>query len=134
MKEKWLVCIEGHFDAAHRLYRYPGNCSRLHGHRWKVVVGVEVEELDELGMGIDFKELKSALKCLLEMLDHRAVLNCEDETCKYLQDDEVFVMSANPTAENLAKVIYMELKEVFPALRFVRVYESENAWVEYSME
>ena len=43
------------FAAAHTLRNYPGNCSQMHGHNWKVEVEVTATELDDVGMGLDFK-------------------------------------------------------------------------------
>ena len=56
------VFIKSHFSAGHHLRDYPGNCERPHGHNWKVEVTVKTSELDSLGMGIDFRQVKEAVK------------------------------------------------------------------------
>ena len=59
------------FSAAHQLHGYAGNCEALHGHNWKVKVTVRAAQLDHLGMGIDFKQLKTTVNAVVDELDHR---------------------------------------------------------------
>jgi len=116
------VTITGHFDAAHALRGYKGKCENLHGHRYQVAVCVAAEKLDEIGLAYDFTELKKALKeRVLSRLDH-ANLN---EVPPF---DRI-----NPSTENIARHIYEELKAALPdvKLRWVRVWESPDAWVTY---
>lgn len=92
------LTIKGHFDAAHSIRDYPGECRNLHGHTWDVEVTVEGEELDAIGIVYDFKSLKADLSGVLERYDH---------VC--LNDVPPFDV-LNTTAENLARVIYEELE------------------------
>jgi len=64
------VSIETSFSAAHRLRNYKGNCEALHGHNWKVQVTVETAALNDIGLGIDFRELKEKTGSVLSQLDH----------------------------------------------------------------
>ncbi len=64
------VFIKTHFSAGHHLRNYPGNCERPHGHNWNVTVTVRATKLDELGMGIDFRTVKTAVNKVMEELDH----------------------------------------------------------------
>ena len=91
------LTVKGHFDAAHALRGYPGECKNLHGHTWDVEVTVAAETLDEIGIVYDFKSLKEDLGSVLDSYDHA-----------YLNDVEPFDV-LNPTAENLAKVVYDRL-------------------------
>ena len=59
------------FAAAHNLINYQGDCENLHGHNWKIEVRVAARELNDAGLGIDFKILKRETKELLEGLDHK---------------------------------------------------------------
>ena len=105
---------EGYFDASHHLEGYEGICSRAHGHRWKVEVGVQghIRCLDDVGILWDFNNLDS----ILERYDHQDL----NEVLEY-----------NPTAENISLDILKELKEKDPQLFFkVRVYESPTSFVE----
>ncbi|MDH5642858.1 MAG: 6-carboxytetrahydropterin synthase [Gemmatimonadota bacterium] len=90
----YLISAETGFSAAHIL---PGVelCSRLHGHNWNVRLTVKVDEsdLDDGGMGIDFRIVEDTVKSAIEPFDH-----------KYLNDLPEFAEHA-PTAERVAKVV-----------------------------
>ena len=120
------ICIQEHFDAAHFLRNYQGDCASLHGHRWTVTVCIEGSQLDELGMLLDFSDIKQYLRAVLEPFDH----------C--LLNDAPYFEEVNPTAENLAKMIFQEFQGVLPSaenrLAWVRVNESPEAWAVYKEE
>lgn len=112
------------FEAAHFIRGYAGKCARLHGHNWEVIAIVRGEKLDELGMLIDFRILKSELKKVLDEFDHR-----------FLNELEPFT-TENPTAENLARQIFNQLAatEIFNGttkLYGIKVCESPNSSVTY---
>jgi 6-pyruvoyltetrahydropterin/6-carboxytetrahydropterin synthase len=88
------------FAAAHRLRGYDGNCARLHGHNWKIEICVTGNQLNEIGMLIDFKELKRRGNALLSELDHF-----------YLNDSPPFDEELNPTAENIAFYLFQRLSK-----------------------
>jgi len=77
------------FASAHTLRNYPGACSRMHGHNWKVELEIQASTLNELGIAIDFKQMKQAANDVCDRLDHQ-----------YLNDIEPF-NKINPTAENI---------------------------------
>ena len=91
------VYVKSHFSAAHSLKGYDGDCARPHGHNWMVEVFVKCEQLDEIGIGIDFRDIKLAVKDVLQGLDHF-----------HLNDLDAF-KEVNPTSENIAKFLYQEL-------------------------
>lgn len=91
------LSIETHFSAAHQLRGYPGDCARLHGHNWHVKLFVRCTELDELGLGIDYKIMKSELKAAIEKWDHYN-----------LNDIEPFD-KINPSSENVARLLFEEM-------------------------
>ncbi|MDF2564565.1 MAG: queuosine biosynthesis protein QueD [Massilibacillus sp.] len=115
------------FEAAHRIVDYPGKCNRLHGHNWSVEVTVKGKNLNELGMLIDFKELKKEVNKTIDKLDH-----------VYLNELDSFVED-NPTAENIAKYIYEQL-EISPLfvndikVKMIKVWESQKSAVTYSKD
>ena len=124
----YTLKVEGAFEAAHRVAGYPGKCDRLHGHNWVVEALVQGRQLDELGMLVDFKAIKKALQEVLEPFDHR-----------YLNELEPFNGGLNPTAENLARLIFEKLEghEVFrrdSRLSAVTVFESPKASVTYTKD
>ena len=65
------IFVNTHFSSGHHLRDYPGSCEVPHGHNWKVTVTVRAHELDQVGMGIDFKVLKKHVYEVIDELDHR---------------------------------------------------------------
>ena len=117
------IFIDSHFSGGHHLRNYPGNCERPHGHNWKVTVTVRVSELDKLGMGIDFRTVKTAVAGVIDDLDHHD-----------LNEHPAF-QKKNPSSENIALHIYDSLKKVLISDRYrvfsVTVRETENSGVTY---
>ena len=93
------VYIKSHFSAAHSLTGYQGDCAHIHGHNWMVEVFVKCQQLDEIGIGIDFRDIKQAVKEVLQGLDH-----------SHLNDLPAF-KEVNPTSEYIAKFLYQELEK-----------------------
>jgi 6-pyruvoyltetrahydropterin/6-carboxytetrahydropterin synthase len=91
------VYTKTHFSAAHKLCGYQGDCARTHGHNWMVEVYVECRELNEIGIGIDFRDIKESVKQVLSQLDHFD-----------LNELEAF-RETNPSSENIARFLYQEL-------------------------
>jgi len=120
----YRISVEQHFDAAHFLRGYQGKCEALHGHRFGVVVKLNVTELDEVGLAYDFTVLKQHLADILSRFDH----TCLNEVPPF---DKI-----NPSSENIATTIYNELKlKVAGApvsLSCVEVWESPQSGVAYS--
>lgn len=114
------VKVENTFSAAHRLRNYSDSkCESLHGHNWKVEIIVAGKNLDKVGMLLDFKILKEKLNKVLSKLDH-----------KYLNNLDYF-KKKNPTAENIAKYIFLNLKKEIPNLKRVNVWESQTSEASY---
>lgn len=107
------LIIQTDFAAAHRLRGYKGACEKLHGHNWKLDVVLQSDRLNELGMVVDFQEVKVALKDILAEFDH-----------SFLNDLARF-KTVNPTTENIAKAVAQELAKRLP--RGVRV-KSVTSW------
>jgi 6-pyruvoyltetrahydropterin/6-carboxytetrahydropterin synthase len=103
------VAREIEFCYGHRLLNYDGKCKYLHGHNGKAVIVLENETLDERGMLVDFSDIKKEVATWIDLnLDHRMILNKDDPFAKYFQEqgEPVFLMDSNPTAENIAKLIF----------------------------
>lgn len=116
------LMVRGHFDAAHALRGYPGECERLHGHTWDIEVVVHGTVLDEIGIVYDFKSLKADLEAVLAPLDHA-----------YLNDVPPFDVM-NATAENLSRYLFEELQGRVAAtveVAEVSVWESPVAKITY---
>lgn len=116
------LTVRDHFDAAHHLYDYPGECRELHGHTWDVEVTVAGSDLDEIGIVYDFKRLKADLAAVLEDYDHVLI--------NRIAPFDV----TSPTAENLARVICERLGQIVDsrvAVKEVAVWESPIARLVY---
>jgi 6-pyruvoyltetrahydropterin/6-carboxytetrahydropterin synthase len=117
------IDITREFSAAHCLKGYKGNCSTLHGHNWTVTAVVKAEELDELGIAVDFRKLKSELDAFLMELDHKNL-----STLKYFKKE-------NPTSEKIAKLIFEKLSKKMNqksiTIDRVRVCESAGSGATY---
>jgi 6-pyruvoyltetrahydropterin/6-carboxytetrahydropterin synthase len=117
------VSIKAQFSGAHLLRNYAGVCEQLHGHNWYITVSVRAEKLNDIGITIDFKDLKKSLYELLEQVDH-----------KFLNEVAPFDQ-INPSAENLARWLYQGLsgrvnREALKVSR-VTVWESESCAAAY---
>jgi 6-pyruvoyltetrahydropterin/6-carboxytetrahydropterin synthase len=126
MSGRYKMKIVTDFAAAHLLRDYPGICSRLHGHNWKVEVEVTATELDNIGMGMDFRDIKAATNKLIGALDHRN-----------LNDIPPFD-TVNPTAENISAYIFKGLSEEINdervLVKAVTLWETDRACVTYTEE
>ena len=119
----YTVSVYQYFSAAHFLREYRGKCEKLHGHNWKVEAEVSGDGLDRAGLLLDFGVLKKHLSAILNGLDHRV-----------LNDEVPFFRDNNPSAENIARFIFDELKKhVLPpaAVRAVTVHETETSSCRY---
>ena len=128
------VTREISFCYGHRLLNYDGKCRHLHGHNGKTVLTLEAPELDHLGMVMDFSRIKRVVHTWIdENLDHRMLLHRNDPVLSFLQQqgEPVFVMEVNPTAENIAKLIYdYAAGQGFPVVE-VRLWETESCYASY---
>ncbi len=103
------VTREIEFCYGHRLLNYDGKCRHLHGHNGRAVITLEGQELDSRGMLIDFGDIKKTVQQWIDdNLDHNMLLCRDDPILPVLKErgERVFVMDCNPTAENIARLIY----------------------------
>jgi 6-pyruvoyltetrahydropterin/6-carboxytetrahydropterin synthase len=123
MPVKYTLKVVSDFSSAHTLRDYPGACSRMHGHNWKVEAEVEANQLDDIGMGIDFKAIRQQVRELTDTLDHR-----------YLNEIKPFDQ-INPTAENIAAFLFQGLAKTLNNERIrvkaLTLWETERACVRY---
>ncbi len=122
------------FCYGHRLLNYAGKCRHLHGHNGRAVIVMEGEELDGCGMVVDFAEIKRSIRTWIDdQLDHRMILNENDPVLPHLQSQAelLFVIPVNPTAENIAKLIFdFAASQGFPVSE-VSLWESPNSYATY---
>ena len=118
------VMIEEEFSAAHALRGYRGKCENMHGHNWKVEVYARGEQLDQVGMLVDFKDLKAATRRVMKYLDHQN-----------LNELKPFDKEINPSSEHLAGFILHKVAEQISDTRVqvykVRVWETPSTCATY---
>ncbi len=122
-----------HFCYGHRLLDYAGKCRHPHGHNGKVEVAIASAKLDKLGMVMDFEEIKQKVQKWIDSeLDHKMLLNKRDPLVKILKDlgEPVVVMDDNPTAENIARLIFDYARRQKLPVASVRVWETVNSFAE----
>jgi len=123
-----------HFSYGHRLMDYDGKCANAHGHNGVLEVELGSEKLDHRGMVYDFSDVKKRLKKFIDReLDHRMLLREDDPMVAALEGigERVFLMKENPTAENIAKLIFQEAKAKQLPVVAIRLWETPDACAEY---
>lgn len=122
------------FCYGHRLMNHDGKCRHLHGHNGRAVITLASESLDGMGMVMDFSVLKRVVGGWIDQaLDHKMLLHRDDPALPLLrgQGEPVFVMDVNPTAENIARLIFdYAASQGFPVVE-VRLWETEGCYASY---
>ncbi len=115
------LSVTGDFSSAHFLRGYNGPCENLHGHTWKFEVTIVSRDLNELGLVVDFRDIKDKLKSFIGHLDHVSI------------NDLPAFREVNPSTENLARYIFEEFSKQCQPYRLikVRVWESDTSSVTY---
>lgn len=123
-EHKVLVTREFKFCSAHQLPFHGGKCARLHGHNYRMAVGllgyIHADEPNnaQSGMVVDFSEIKSALADIMDAIDHNSL------------NDLIF----NPTAERLAEFMWLALKKRFGSLLYsIKIWETDDCSVEINV-
>jgi len=121
------ITIEETFAAGHALRNYRGKCENVHGHNYRCQVTVEGEQLDDIGLLVDFVELKRVVHSVLDRMDHQ-----------WLNDWPPFD-KLNPSAENIAKYFFDQtnahLKGVTSGrvrVKDVTIWETDTTTARYS--
>jgi 6-pyruvoyltetrahydropterin/6-carboxytetrahydropterin synthase len=118
------ITIEETFAAGHALRNYHGKCENVHGHNYRCQVSVEGEQLDEIGLLVDFVELKKVVHSVLDRMDHQ-----------WLNEFPPFD-KLNPSAENMARYIYEEVNAGLKPragvkIGWVKLWETDTASAVY---
>jgi 6-pyruvoyltetrahydropterin/6-carboxytetrahydropterin synthase len=131
----YRVTREIRFCYGHRLLEYDGKCRHLHGHNGRAVITVETAQLDRLGMVVDFSRIKQVVSAWIdETLDHKMLLRRDDPVLPFLQrqGEPVYVMEVNPTAENIARLIFdFTAAQGFPVVE-VQLWETDHCFATYA--
>ena len=115
----YIIRKEFHFSASHQLAGLPPEhpCSRVHGHNYIVVVELTSLKLNDVGFVIDYRELEPMKRQIDDHFDHMHLNDC---------------MKQNPTAENLAKLIFNWFQTSYPQLSAVEVSETPKTNARYT--
>src|SRR5438105_4477717 len=131
----YRVTREIHFCYGHRLLNYDGKCRHLHGHNGRAVITLASPGLDPLGMVLDFGRIKRVVQSWIdETLDHKMLLHKDDPVLPFLrqQGEPVYVLDVNPTAENIARLIYdFTANQGFPVDE-VQLWETESCYAAFA--
>lgn len=138
------------FEAAHRIYGHKGACANIHGHSYRVEIRVgsvtAAVSLDELGMIIDFSVIKETIgRWIDDHWDHAIILYLDDPLGNLFVDNEelsrhkVYHMSHNPTAENMALHLGLDicpglLKGSGVEVTEVVIWETENCCARWTKD
>ena len=117
------VSVEQTFAAGHALRNYHGKCENVHGHNYRVLVTLVGQELDSIGLLVDFVEVKKLINGVVDRLDHQFI----NDLAPF---DEI-----NPSAENLAKYFYDKIAAGITAggvrVSEVKIWETDTASATY---
>lgn len=130
----YQVACEIDFCYGHRLLNYEGKCRHLHGHNGRVLITLESASLDPRGMVIDFGDIKQVVRTWIDAnLDHRMILHRDDPAVPALRElgEPLHLLPTNPTAENIAQVIFEFARGAgFPVLE-TRLWETPRCYAIY---
>jgi len=130
----YTVSKEIPFCYGHRLLNHQGKCRHLHGHNATALIRLEAAELDGMGMVCDFSAIGDYVKGWIEReLDHNMLMHRNDPLLPELQraGERVYVMQHNPTAENIARLIFEYVASGgFPVVE-VTLFETTSALASY---
>jgi len=120
------ISVDYTFAAGHALRNYKGKCENVHGHNYKLRVTIEGEKLNSTGLLIDFIDVRTAIKVLVDRLDHQ-----------FLNDLPPFD-KLNPSAENIAKyfcdALDPQVREQGLRVRAITVWETDATSATYRPE
>ncbi len=119
----FTISVQTHFRALHQLILPDGSKEPPHSHNWIVTANVCSDVLSNIGVVMDFSQLKSAVEIITSEFD-----NISMDRIDYFQRN-------NPSAENVAKYIYEKLESKLPKeleLRSIKVEEEQSCWAEYT--
>jgi 6-pyruvoyltetrahydropterin/6-carboxytetrahydropterin synthase len=137
----YSITTEASFDAAHFLKNYNGKCKNIHGHRWRIILEIQSENLktdtQEYGMITDFGNIKNDLKELADKFDHTFIYeknSLKKELVEMLVSEDFALneVEFRPTAENFSKYFYDEMTKKGYNVARVSVYETPNNCATYT--
>ena len=131
----YRVTREIRFCYGHRLLHYAGKCRHLHGHNGRAVITLQAPQLDPRGMVVDFSDLKRVVGGWIDQaIDHKMLLHKDDPAVPHLRElgEPLFLLDVNPTAENIARLIFdFTAAQGFPVVE-VQLWETDHCFASYT--
>ncbi len=144
-----LITKEIEVDVAHRLPNHASKCRNLHGHRYRIEVGIDDKIINNSdsssdGMVIDFADVKKVMMEHIDTIyDHNSIFQDSDpllpellNMLKKFQEKEPIVVEFAPTVENICRHFYMTLQPIFKNLNIelshVKVWETPTCSAIYT--
>ncbi len=122
------------FCYGHRLLNFDGKCKFLHGHNGRAEITLKSEKLDHRGMVVDFSDVKNVVGTFIKTeLDHKMLLNRQDKMIEVLKNlgEPYFITDENPTAENIAKLIFEFARGRKLPVISVKLWETDTSFAVY---
>lgn len=143
-----LVTKTIEIDMGHRVPNHESKCKNLHGHRYKIEVGVDDKVITDIGksnegMVIDFSHLKEIMVEIIDkQYDHGFMMYKDDEYADYFRKikeqnkQKIIFVNFIPTAENISKHWFNQLIEPLSnrkiKLSYVKVWETPSSTATYT--
>ncbi len=118
----FCLSVETRFWASHRLKLADGSKEPAHQHNWVVIADVRTDDLDSMGLVMDFRDLKASLEAVVSGFDNQQL------------DQLDYFERNNASAENVAKYVYDKLEPQLPdsvRLDCVSVGEEVGCWAKF---
>ena len=131
---KQFITRKGSIDCGHRVMNHAFACNNYHGHTYLYELHFGFGSVEDIGYAVDFKEIKRiGVQWMLDFLDHGFIANPKDkDIIKLIKDNgmKLWLMSingkdqdCNPTAENIAKEIFIAMEILFDHIKDFSLYE-----------
>ena len=147
----YLLKANHNFEASHHLQGHLAGCRHNHGHSYQVHIEVCGKELQKegpaRGMILDFGDIKKIFKEYVDFYDHAMIIEHHDFEPRtehfvdvkigdldVVKNSRVITVNYRPTAENMAKNFYEDLKKLGIPVHSIEVYETRNNSAKYVME
>jgi len=137
----YKISREFSFPMGHRLSKHKGRCQFIHGHNFRVIVGLKSKHLNTHDMVMDFGDLKNIVdEHINEYYDHVLAISQDDMELydayrQIFPDARIMAYQKDPTAEVIANQIFVYVKQKVISdvtVDYVTVYENDKSSATYT--
>jgi len=139
----YKISREFSFPMGHRLSKHKGRCQFIHGHNFKIIVGLMTKDLNENDMVMDFGDLKEIVQKYIDMYcDHVLAVNKNDQLVsekisEMIPGSRIIQYENDPTAEVIAKTIFYHIDQEINSEKvivdYVTVYENDKSSATFTL-